>query len=88
MELPLLSINGLEIKQAAFTKFPVVQIDKNIQWEQQINLAVQNKISKNVGIMFKAKTPLDLKSILNLYYFFVHNHLNYGNTTWASTNMT
>lgn len=88
MELPLLSINGLEIKQSALTKFPVVQIDKNIHWKQQINLAVQNKISKNVGIMFKAKTLLDLKSILNLYYFFVHNHLNYGNIPWASINMT
>ena len=49
---------------------------------------MQNKISKNLGIMFKAKTLLDLRLILDLYYSFIHNYLNYENIAWVSTNTT
>lgn len=45
LNLPFLSICGLEIKQITSTKLPRAKIDDNINWEEQINL-VQNKISK------------------------------------------
>ena len=45
LNLPFLSICGLEIKQITSTKLPRAKIDDNINWEERINL-VQNKISK------------------------------------------
>ena len=63
LTLPLLSVNGLEIKQVTLAKFFGVQIYKNINWEQRINL-VQCKISKNFGIMFKTRKLFEFKSSL------------------------
>ena len=64
LTLPLLSVDGLEIKQVTLAKFFGVQIYKNVNWEQQIDL-VQCKISKNLGIMFKARKLFKFKSSLN-----------------------
>ena len=61
MTLPLLYVDSLEIKWVTLAKLFGVQIYKNVNWEQQINL-VQCKISKNLGIMFKARKPLEFKS--------------------------
>lgn len=59
LTLPLLSVDGLEIKQVTLAKFFEVQIYKNINWEQQINL-VQCKISKNLGICLRQENCLNL----------------------------
>ena len=45
LKLPLLSLEGLEIRQVSSAKFLGVQIDEIIIWEEQITL-MQNKISK------------------------------------------
>ena len=54
LKLSLLSIDGWENKHVTLRKFRGVLIDENINWEQQTSL-VQWKVSKNLGIMFKAK---------------------------------
>ena len=61
LTLPLLSVDGLEIKWVTLAKLFGVQIYKNVNWEQQINL-VQSKISKNLGIVFKARKLREFKS--------------------------
>ena len=73
LKLSLLSIDGREIKHVTFPKFRGVLIDENINREQQINL-VQRQVSKNLGIMFKTKKLLQFKSLLNLYYSFIHTY--------------
>ena len=52
--LPLLSLDGFQIKLVSSTKFLGVQIDENITWEQQVVL-MQNKIARNLGVSCKAK---------------------------------
>ena len=49
---------------------------------------VENKISKNVGILFKASRSLNYKSLRSIYFALVHPYINYANIAWASTNKT
>ena len=49
---------------------------------------VENKISKSVGIHFKASRSLNSKSLQSIYFALVHPYINYANTAWANTNKT
>ena len=40
---------------------------------------MQNKISKNLPVLFKVKKLLDFKNITKLYYSFIYTYLNYAN---------
>ena len=62
-------------------------VDENLTWIDHITL-VENKLSKNLGLLHKAKNYLNKKSMVSLYYSFIHSYLNYGNITWCSTSMT
>ena len=63
LKLSLLSIGDWENKHVTLHKFRGALIGENINREQQINL-LQCKVSKNLGIMFKAKKLLEFKSLL------------------------
>ena len=45
---------------------------------------IENKASKNIGILYKAKEIINTKGLRNLYYLFIHTFLNYGNLLWGS----
>ena len=49
---------------------------------------VENKVSKNVGILHKAKNIFSEGGLRTLYFSFVHSYLNYGNIAWGSTTQT
>ena len=46
---------------------------------------MENKISKNIGILFKARPFLNKKSLLSLYCSYIHSYINYGSVSWRST---
>ena len=48
--------------------------------------SIENKISKNIGILYKARLLLNKPCIKQLYFSYIHSYLNYGNIAWASTN--
>ena len=48
---------------------------------------MENKISKSIGVLFKAKKYHILK-LLKLCYSIIHTYLNYANIAWANTNKT
>ena len=48
----------------------------------------QNKIAKNISLLFKAKPFLSKQSLLSLYYSYTHSYNNYANVAWGSTYMT
>ena len=62
-------------------------IDEILTWKTHVEL-VENKISKNVGILFKASRSLNSKSLRSIYFALVHPYINYANIAWASTNKT
>ena len=57
---------------------------ENASWKTHIKY-IKNKISKNIGILFKARSSLNKRSLLSLYYSCIHSYINYGSISWGST---
>ena len=83
--LPKLIINNYEIQREESIKFLGVLLDQHLTWKEHIKLT-ENKIAKNIGILYKARPYLDKRALLCLYYSYIHSYLNYTNITWCSTN--
>ena len=58
--LPDLPINGVKIKRENSLKFLGVMIDDNLTWKTHVGL-VENKITKNVRILFRVSHSLNSK---------------------------
>ena len=85
--LPDLRINNAKIKEENSLKFLGVMIDENLTWKTHVEL-VENKVSKSVGILFKASRFLNANCLRSIYFALVHPYINYANIAWASTNKT
>ena len=68
-------------------KFLGVLLDDNLSWKEHIKY-LENKIAKNIGLMYRAKPFLYKESLLALYYSYIHSYLNYANLPWSSTYLT
>ena len=65
-------------------KFLGIMVDENLTWDDHI-LILEKKLSKNIGLLYRAKPYLDKNTVTTLYFSFFHSYLNYGNIAWAST---
>ena len=61
--------------------------DENLTWKNHINL-IENRISKSLGILHRAKFLLNQKSRKNVYFSFIYSYINYGSIAWGSTYKT
>ena len=77
-------ISDKEIERISSIKFLGVVIHEHLTWNEHISV-IENKISKNLGLLYKAKSMLDVCALKKLYFSFIHSYLNYGNIAWAST---
>ena len=59
-------------------------IDEHLSWKYHIS-NVANKISKSIGIIYKASFFLPKSSLRTLYYSLIYPHLIYCNIVWASS---
>ena len=66
LRLPTITFNSIKIKHESSVKFLGVIIDENITWNKHIEL-VENKISKNIGILYKPSHYLDKKSLKSIF---------------------
>ena len=87
LRLPKLIINNYEIQREESIKFLGVLLDQHLTWKEHIKLT-ENKIAKNIGILYKARPCLDKRTLLRFYYSYIYSYLNYANTAWYSTNRT
>ena len=71
-----ININNIERK--SFVKYLGVYIDEHLNWEPQIQ-HVNNKLAKNIGILYKVRKYLNLNVLKQLYYTLVYPYLSYGN---------
>ena len=62
-------------------------MNENLSWIDHIN-TLENKLPKNLGLLYKAKPFLNTKAMKSPYFSFLHSHLTYGNIAWCSTSMT
>ena len=86
LKLPTLFINDKEIKRVDSIKFLGIMVDEHLTWRNHIT-TTENKISKNLGLLYKAKRFLNMNA-LNILFSFIHSYLNYGNIVWASVTQT
>ena len=61
-------------------------VDENLTWNDHIHI-LEKELSKNIGLLYRAKPYLDKNTMTSLYFSFFHNYLNYGNIPWASTTL-
>ena len=80
LKLPELLINNNRIDRVNSTKFLGIIPNEHLSLENHINV-IENKISKNSGLIYKAQHLLSKANLLSLYYSFIHCYLNYGNIT-------
>ena len=73
--LPKFKINNREIARTESVKFLGVFLDENLSW----------KTHRYIGILFKARSFLNKKSLFSLYYSYIHSYINYGSVAWGST---
>ena len=59
-------------------------LDENLSWKTHIKY-IENKISKYIGVLFKARSFLNKKSLLSLYYSYIHSYINLGKVSSWST---
>ena len=84
LQLPAMTLNNIEIKRENSVKFLGVIIDENLTWKNHIEV-VEKKISKNIGVLYRASHLLDFKNLLKNYFSFIHIYISYANIAWAST---
>ena len=87
LKLPSLFINDGEIKRITLIKYLGVLIDEHLTLKELIAV-IENKFSKNLGLLHGAGRVLDRTALKSLYFSFIHSYLNYGNIVWASTSTT
>ena len=84
LKLPSLFINNREIKRISSIKYFGVLIDEHLAWKEHVAV-IENKVSKSLGLLHRARRVLDSTALKNLYFSFIHSYLNYGNIVWTST---
>ena len=85
--LQKLTISNHVIERQEFIKVLGVLLDENMNWKEHITYK-ENKIGKNLGLLYKAIPFLERNVLLALYYSYIQNYINYANIAWGSTCMT
>ena len=85
--LPRLQIKKHKVERVKSIKFLGVLLDENLSWKDHTKY-IENKVTKNIGLLYRAKIFLDKNSLLT-HCLFVYSHLfDYTNFSWGSTNRT
>ena len=82
-----LLINGENISRVYETKFLGVILDHKLSWNPHVRY-IKNKISKTIGILFKARKSLGCKYLVSLYNTLVLPYLSYCLIVWGGANQT
>ena len=77
-------IDNVNIEQLVCTKFLGVIIDENLMWKEHI-AEVEKKISKNIGLLYRAKNNFESKELCILYNSLVLPYLQYAVVIWGHT---
>ena len=80
----MLILNNTALERVNYIKFLGVILDENINWNRHIEL-VESKISKNVGILYRASLYLNKECLKSIYFSFINSYISYYNIAWAST---
>ena len=82
--LTKLTISNHVIEKQEFIRFLGVILNENINWKEHIK-HTENKIAKNLGLLYKARPFLEIIALLALYYSYMQTYISYANIAWGST---
>ena len=51
---------------------------EHLAWKKQMQL-IENKVSKNVGVLYKTGKLINSKCLQSIYFSFIHSYINYAN---------
>ena len=80
-------INHEKIDRVEKIRFLGLTLQENISWDEHCNL-VTNKISSVVGILYKIRIFLPIKTLLQIYNSLILPHLYYGILAWGGAPCT
>ena len=75
-QLATMTFNNIEIKIESSIKFLGDIIDENLTWKNHIKV-VENKISKNIGVLYRVIHLLDFKNLLKIYFSLIHIYISF-----------
>ena len=81
-EHAVITINNVILQRTNSLKYLGVIIDYKLNWTQHI-AHVKNKISKGIGIMYRARNYLSKVSMRKLYYSYIYPYLIYCIEVWG-----
>ena len=82
-----ISMNGINLNVCSCVKFLGVLLDDKLSFQDH-RLYIANKISKNIGILYKLRSILPEKDLFMLYNSLILPYLQYCNITWANVGTT
>ena len=66
-----LLISTEQVERVGSIKFLGVLLDEHLSWKEHIRYT-ENKIAKNIGLLYRAKPFLGKHSLLTQYYSYIH----------------
>ena len=84
---PWIKFVSKRVQRTGTFKYLGVIIDHKLNWTQHITY-VKNKISKGIGIMYRARSCLTKRSLKNLYYSYIYSYLIYCIEIWGISPQT
>ena len=84
---PDIIINHQIIDRVPTTRFLGVMIDETLNFKDHVS-HIKTKAAKGVGILCQAKKYFNIKTLVDLYYAFVHPYLSYCVEIWGNTHTT
>ena len=64
-----------------------LHVDEHLNWKTQI-AHVQDKLTKNLGVLNQLRNYLNFKMLRKLYYALIYTYLNYGAMCWGNNYQT
>ena len=80
-------ITACNIEQKSQIKYLGVFIDEHLKWDAQLQ-HINNKITKNIGILFKLRHYVPISTLKQLYYTLIYPFLTYGLMSWGTAYQT
>ncbi len=82
-----MKIDNVDLERVFENTFLGVILDHKFSWKPHVN-HVRAKVSRGIGILYKVKHFLNIKSMNTLYSSLILPHLSYCVEVWGNTNMT
>ena len=82
-----ISTTTCHIQQKSQIKCLGVFIDEHLKWDAQLQ-HINNKLTKNLGILFKLRHYMPINVLKQLYYTLTFSYLNYRLMSWGTACQT